>query len=149
MILAPHMLAGAALATSIHQPALLALSAIALHYLLDVVPHWEYDIVTSRKAAAYKITVDIACGLFILLLALRHLAPSQQALVLWGGFFGIVPDGLLAISLFSQGKYLRRITLFHTFWHTRIVPLKTHPPLWLGITAEAIVIAVSLFMLLR
>ena len=149
MILAPHMLAGAALATYIHQPALLALSAAGLHYLLDVIPHWEYDITTSRNATAYKIATDIAAGLFIIFFMLQRLSSAEQARMLWGAFFGIVPDGLLAISIFSHGKYLRRFVQFHIFWHSLIIPVKTRPPLWLGITMETIVIALSLFFLLR
>lgn len=143
------MLAGAALATSIHQSALLALSAVVLHYLLDILPHWEYDIMTSRKATAYKITADIGAGLLIIFFAMQRLGPAEQALMLWGAFFGILPDGLLAVHIFSHEKYLRRLARFHIFWHTRIVPHKTHPPLWLGITAEIIVIIASLFLLLR
>lgn len=149
MILAPHMLAGAALAAYIPQPALLALSAVALHYLLDVLPHWEYDIMTSRKATACKIAVDIVAGLLIIFFAMQRFDPAQQALILWGAFFGILPDGLLAIYIFSREKYLRRLARFHIFWHTRIIPHKTHPPLWLGITTEIIVVAISLFLLVR
>lgn len=149
MILAPHMLAGAALATVIHQPVLLAASAMTLHYFLDIAPHWEYDIMTSKKAAAYKITADIAAGLFIIFFALQNFGPAEQTLILWGAFFGILPDGLLAIHIFSRGKYLRRVAHFHIFWHTRIVPHKTHPPLWLGVSTEVIVIVISLSLLLR
>lgn len=149
MILAPHMLAGAALATSLHHPALLALGAVALHYLLDALPHWEYDIMTSKKATAYKITADIAAGLLIIFFLLQRFGPAEQALILWGAFFGIFPDGLLAISLFSRRKYLRRHMRFHTFWHTRITPGGTRPPLWLGAATEILVVAASLFLLLQ
>ena len=143
------MLAGAALATYIHQPTLLAFSAVALHYLLDVLPHWEYDIITSRKAAAYKIAADIAMGLFVVFFALRRFGPAEQALILWGAFFSIMPDGFSAIYFFSHGKYLRRQMQFHIFWHALIIPMKTHPPLWFAVTTEIIVIAASLFLLLR
>lgn len=143
------MLAGAALATAIHHPALLALSALGLHYLLDVAPHWEYDIMASKKAAVCKITADITAGLLIIFFIMQRFAPAEQALILWGAFFGIMPDGLLAIYLFSHGKYLRRLARFHIFWHTRIVPHKTHPPLWLGVTTQLLVVAASLFLLLR
>ena len=149
MILAPHMLAGAALATSIHHPVLLALGAAGLHFLLDALPHWEYDIMTSKKTAACKITADIAAGLLIILFILQRFGSAEQALLVWGAFFGIVPDGLLAIHLFSRGKYLRRHMQFHTFWHALITPIGTRPPLWLGATTEILVGAASLFLLLR
>lgn len=149
MILAPHMLAGAALATAIHQPALLALSATTLHFLLDVLPHWEYDIITSKRSAAYKVAIDITAGLFIIFLCLQYFDPAQQALILWGAFFGIMPDGLSAIYFFSRGKYLRHQMRFHSFWHTLIVPMQTHPPAWLGLATESIIVLVSLFLLLR
>lgn len=149
MILAPHMLAGAALATSIHQPAFLALSAAALHFLLDALPHWEYDIMTSNRATAYKITADIAAGLLIILFILQRFGSAEQALILWGAFFGIVPDGFSAIYFFSHGKYLRRQMQFHKFWHTLIVPMKTRPPLWLGAATEILVVIAFLFLLLR
>ena len=114
-----------------------------------VLPHWEYDIITSRKAAAYKIAADIAMGLFVVFFALRRFGPAEQALILWGAFFSIVPDGFSAIYFFSHGKYLRRQMQFHIFWHALIIPMKTHPPLWFAVTTEIIVIAASLFLLLR
>ncbi len=143
------MLAGAALATSIHQPILLAFSAMGLHYLLDVLPHWEYEFLTARKKSIYKIVLDIGAGLAILFFVIQRAGPTEQLLMLWGGFFGIVPDGFSAIYFFSQGKYFRRQMRFHTFWHWLIVPEKTHPPRWLGLATEALVVAVSLFLLLR
>lgn len=142
------MLAGAALATSLHQPVLLALGAVALHYLLDALPHWEYAIMTSKKATAYKITADIAAGLLIIFFTLQRFDSAEQALIVWGAFFGIVPDGLLAIYLFSRGKYLRRHMQFHAFWHALITPIGTRPPLWLGAMTEIFVVAASLFLLL-
>ncbi|MCR4323317.1 MAG: hypothetical protein NUV61_04500 [Candidatus Azambacteria bacterium] len=149
MILAPHMLVGAALATYIHHPALLALSASSVHYLLDVAPHWEYAITSSKRTTAYKIIADIATGLFIIFFVLQRFDSPEQALILWGAFFGIVPDGLSAIYFFSRGKYLRRQMQFHVFWHTLIVPKETDPPRWLGIMTEVIVVAIALFLLLR
>lgn len=148
MILAPHMLAGAALATSIHQPILLAASAIGFHYLFDILPHWEYDFLTPQKKDIYKIVLDIGTGLAILFFVMQGVGSTEQLLLLWGSFFGIVPDGFSAIYFFSHGKYLRRQMRFHVFWHSLIVPEKTHPPLWLGLATEIIVIAVSLFVLL-
>ena len=142
------MLAGAALATSLHQPVLLALGAVALHYLLDALPHWEYAIMTSKKATICKITADIAAGLVIIFFTLQRFTSTEQALMVWGAFFGIVPDGLLAIYLFSHGKYLRLHMQFHTFWHALITPAGTHPPLWLSATTEILVVVASLFLLL-
>lgn len=54
MIAAAHMLAGAAVATSIPAPALALPLALASHYILDAIPHREYDVSYRRIADAQK-----------------------------------------------------------------------------------------------
>lgn len=149
MILSVHFLAGAALSRVIPEPALLAPAAMALHLALDVLPHWEYDFMrTSKKRAAAKIAIDIALGLLVVALMLRGTSPSHYALVLFGGFFGILPDGITFLYLVSKKKLFPRFTRMHIFFHTLIIPENEHPPAWLGIITQSAAIAISLFALL-
>lgn len=151
MLLPVHLLAGAALASYIHDPLMLASSAYMLHFPLDSIPHWEYDIASSKKGViALKAIRDIAIGLVIILLVLsKTSSPEHMLLAVWGGFFGILPDGITFMYMLSDKKLFRLITRFHIFFHTLIVPEHEHPPVWLGVLTQTVVVALSLFALLK
>ena len=117
MVLTPHILAGAALGASITNPAAAAVGAFALHFALDAIPHWDYDIYSSRKKAALKVGADLAIAGIAVLFLIRHMPPEQQISTLIGGFFGVLPDGLLFLSFIFKNKYLDRFARFHNVWH--------------------------------
>lgn len=146
MILTPHIIAGAALATRIHSPILLAVSAIVLHHMLDMIPHWDYDILSSKKSAIMKIGTDMAVAGIIMLILIWNLPPREQILMLCGGFFGILPDGLLFINIISGKKLFVHFVKFHDFWHYLILEKGRHPSFILGLATQIIVIAISLLI---
>lgn len=149
MILSVHFIAGAALSHVIPEPALLAPAAMALHLALDVFPHWEYDFEnTEKKRAALKIATDTALGVLLIAFVFRNASFSQLALAFFGGFFGILPDGITFLYLVSKKRLFSRFTRFHFFCHSLIIPQGKHPPAWLGIITQSAVIAISLFVLL-
>src|SRR3972149_9654355 len=115
MVLTPHILAGAALGANMASPLLIAAGAVALHFALDAIPHWDYDIYSSRKKAALKVGADLAIAGIAVLFLIRHMPPEQQINILIGGFFGILPDGLLFLSFIFKNKYLDRFARFHNF----------------------------------
>lgn len=148
MILTPHILAGAALATQISNPVAIIPAALAAHYLLDAVPHWDYDIRSSRKAAIVKVTADIALASTLIFYMIWNLAPEKQINILIGGFFGVMPDGLLFLSWIIKKNYLAAFTRFHDFWHGLIIPKGQQPAFWWGLGVQILIIALSLFFLL-
>ena len=149
MILSVHFAAGAALSTVIHEPAILAPTAMILHIALDVFPHWEYEFMGIPKLqAAVKIAVDVFAGVLCVVLLSQGTSFDHLALALWGGFFGILPDGITFLYLLSKKKLFPRFTRMHIFFHTLIIPENEHPPAWLGIITQSAVIALCIFALL-
>lgn len=132
MVLTPHILAGAALGANIANPLAAAGSAFALHFALDAIPHWDYDIRSSRKKAAIKVGVDLAIACAATLFLIRHMPPEQQINTLVGGFFGVLPDGFLFLSFIFKNKLLDRFARFHDFWHQLFIQKEQKPPLALG-----------------
>ena len=147
MVITPHVLAGAALGTQIANPLLVAVGAMALHHVLDMVPHWDYDIMSSKKAGARKIALDVACAGVATFALIWNLPPETQLLALWGGFFGILPDGFLALHIFSNEKYFPRYARFHGFWHYLVIPKGQKPHFALGLATQifAVLVVVNIF----
>lgn len=143
MVLTPHVLAGVAVGTQISNPILAALGGVAIHYLLDMTPHWDYDIMTSRKKGLAKIAADITLAGIATLALIWHLPLETQLTALWGGFWGVFPDGLLAIRIFSGNDYFRRATQLHNFWHHLIIPKGIKPHHVLGVSTQIIAVAAA------
>src|SRR3989344_8682786 len=102
MILSVHFLFGAAVGGALNNPALGLPVAFASHYMLDSLPHREYDInnVTNISTVGWrkgigdfaKITLDICLGFLLIFL----LAPNNTILpwLLLFGFVACIPDAI-------------------------------------------------------
>jgi len=146
MILTPHILAGAAVATQFSNPFVVALGAIMLHHALDFTPHWEYDITPSKKSTYIKIALDIFAAGAIMLFLIWDLPIGRQTALLWGGFFGVFPDGFVALNNFSRKTYFPRYTKIHEFFHFLLIPKGQKPHLLLGISTQFLVVVISLLL---
>ena len=111
MILTPHILSGAAVASQISNPFAMVIAAMAVHHILDMIPHWDYEIHSSRRRAAQKIALDIAIAGIITLFFIWNLPLEKQFHILLGGFFGVLPDG--------EGKIRIRPYFWRTFRRQR------------------------------
>ena len=140
MVLTPHILVGAALGASISNPVMAVVGAFALHFALDAIPHWDYDIYSSRKKAALKVGADLAIAGITILLLIWRMPIEQQINTLIGGFFGVLPDGFLFLSFIFKNKYLDRFARFHNFWHWLIVPKGTKSRFIWGFGVQIVVI---------
>ena len=126
MILLPHMLVGAVLGAKIHSYFIILPVALALHFFLDCLPHWEYEKKKlSRLFGAkfqlfiFKALLDLALGLA----AVWWLFGGSLYLkyVIFSVFISILPDGLTLINRLSHGriKFLDKLQLFHEKIHPR------------------------------
>lgn len=162
MLLAPHILVGAAIAANSPTLLLGVIFAFLSHFLLDAIPHWEYSIKPLEnikiKGRLYcmpifrRIAIDIFVGLIILMAALK-ISANNIPFALWafGGFFGILPDGL-AFLLFLRPKnkilasFLKIIYAVHRRLHYD-KEKRGIPPLRIGLATQAIAILLSLYFL--
>ena len=114
MLLAPHILVGAAVAVSTSNPILGLLFAFLSHFILDRIPHWEYSAEALKtiptKGILYvapilrRVALDITAGFVVLIVAVA-ISSDNIPFTAWafGGFFGILPDGL-SFLLFTRRK---------------------------------------------
>jgi len=118
MILSTHFLAGAAVAAQTDNPAVLMITVLVVHLLLDILPHWQYFYALEElKKNKAKLLVDIVAGpAAVLVLALVKYG-LDFPIIFWlmlGGLISVLPDGVTFLFyLFPKNKTLRRITDFH------------------------------------
>lgn len=129
MILSVHLLAGAAIGSRIKNYWAIFICSVALHFLLDLLPHWEYLTEAQTMDSSglgfslivIKALIDLAAGLF-LVYWFYHNSP-RFAPVLLGAFFAVLPDGLvfgqlLSLFLFQSAPWLlQKFYAFHLLLH--------------------------------
>lgn len=120
------MLAGAVLGAKIHSYAIILPAALALHFFLDSLPHWEYEKEKlSRLSGArfrffiFKALLDLALGLAAVWWLFSGSAYFQY--IVFSVFISILPDGLTLLNRLSRGriKFLKWLQLFHEKIHPR------------------------------
>lgn len=101
MLETPHVIVGAAIATKVGNPALAIPLALASHFLLEKVPHWNPHLNTetekygkptrqSTKIVILDATLAVTSAFFI---ASKVLPDTGHFLtILFAGFFAILPD---------------------------------------------------------
>lgn len=165
MILGTHAIAGGTTATLVTgNPLIGFIVGMATHYILDIFPHWQYEL-RSKRSTGTKFDmalgpafirdlvvtgIDAALGLAVLGATAVWSGTIQLDTALlasplvWGAIGGMLPDPLQ----FVYGKWprppmtwLQRFHhLFHNdAWHNRVV---------IGNIAQACVIGWSLLMII-
>lgn len=176
MLLAPHFLVGAAIASSFQNPLLGFGLAFLSHFFLDRIPHWEYSIEPLKeiktKGMGYtmpilkRVALDVLFG-FVVLIAASTLTRGDisftQAAI--GGFFGILPDGLsmLLFLKHDKGLFASVLKIFYLFHQKIHFNKKTGPPdrqaghayrqaglppMRIGLSTQAIAILLALYFLI-
>ena len=104
MILATHAIAGAALAAAMPgQPVLAFAAGAASHFLLDAIPHWDYELRSSRKDEKNPLNNDIVIGRDFWFDLIKLGADTFVGLTLSWFFFQSFFIGQLGLSTFAMG----------------------------------------------
>ena len=162
MLLAPHILIGAAITTAVPNPLLGLLFAFLSHFLLDRIPHWEYSIEPLKeiktKGMRYgmpilrRVMLDGTAGFILVIFAVAiHRGENSFFLALWGGFFGILADGLTMLFFLrkNNGLFSRALKIFYALHQKIHFDKKTGPPaLRIGLATQAIASLVALYFLI-
>lgn len=100
MVLATHLIVGAAIGSNFRNVWLVAILGLLGHYLLDAIAHHDYSIeqlsqkgIKSSGRDVVKIFIDFSFG-FVLGIYLGRMNPYPY-FVLLGMFFTVLPDGLI------------------------------------------------------
>jgi hypothetical protein len=148
MIIACHILAGAVIADKIQNPVLGLSLAFLSHYIIDIIPHWEY--VKNAKASQnqsftdFLMTfADIILGAAIVLIFSKH-----KLLAAAGGFIGAAPDFDYFFYTFPsliKNKFLAKEERFHSkiihFFDRKKIPF-----FW-RLFSQILVIVISFYFL--
>lgn len=150
MILTPHILVGAAIASKTSNPVLGLTLAFLSHYLVDAIPHTDYAIahVTRRKInfSAFKefflALSDIVGGLILVYLLVSRNGHDQLYLLM-GGFAAALPDSIHASSYVFPPRIIKILNVGHTL-HSKY----KNPPIFLGVLTQVGIIIISTLVLL-
>jgi len=162
MLLAPHILVGAAVAVSTPEPILGLVFAFLSHFILDRIPHWEYSVEPLRNISAKgllyvapilrRVALDITAGVVMLVIAVA-ISPDDIPFTAWalGGFLGILPDGL-SFLLFTKknGGYWSIILKMFYVFHQKVHFDKKMglPPLRISLSTQAIAVLLALYFII-
>lgn len=154
MILTPHLLIGAALASKIISWPYAIIAAFLSHFVLDFIPHTEYSILNIKKRQwrkAFpeigKVALDflIGLGLAFLILNFKNNLNLNKPLVFAGGIAGVLSDGLSLIGIIFPNK----ISLYWEEFHKKVHILKNKKisKFW-RITSQVVVSVIAVLILL-
>lgn len=160
MILSVHIIAAAVATKPVFQnPGLVFLVALGTHFILDIIPHWDYklrsikkdendsilkgSILPSKKLFRndlIKIGLDTLIGTLLVLLVIKFSLNWRSFLLLAGLVVGAtLPDFLAGVNLFWKKFPTLELTKFHYFIHSKKRILNKKPFWGLGLYIIAIV----------
>lgn len=143
MLSAPHAAAGAAIGALSGNVWIAVPAAVASHFVLDMVPHWQETLApyTPTAKTYVRIPIDLTLAVAIVVLAV-HWQP-QQAAAIWAGAIGAnLPDLDSLVVLMPDIKQ----GLIERFWNWHCEIQRETSSLW-GILPQLIVIALSLALI--
>lgn len=139
MILSTHSVIGASFAGLLAtDPALAFTVGLTSHYLLDAIPHWEYELASKTNddeldfkfgttgffSDISKIFLDLILGLAISYYLFVTLAGFSWLVVLAGIVGGVLPDFFQFFYAEHKIKLLAVTQKIHDFFHTEDRPYK-------------------------
>lgn len=163
MILTTHAVVGAAAALAVsHNPLLAFFAACVSHFLLDAIPHWDYDIKSLVRNPTDSIQYRIKPGKpFLRDLALAGLDGTagvasavilgffffsgQVEVALLGAIGGVLPDFLQLVHWVFPRAPLSGLQRFHR-WIQSHASLKKMPILGVAAQLGIIILSVSLLL---
>lgn len=148
MILTPHLIAGAAIASQTNNLFLIAIINFFSHHLLDALPHWDYKISFKKRIgiSLIKITADITIGVILILTAFFMSAEinfSYLFKLFLGAFFSILPDGFQFLAFMFPNKPFKLYLKFHRFFSFNL----KKKFFVIGLTTQ-IIITITAFMII-
>lgn len=112
MLLTPHTIVGVAVATSVPEIGLAVPISFVLHFLGDMVPHWDFYSDTTKEerirgwrplALMADLAIGVAVGMTFTLYALWVLQSPQMALnIFLCGIASVLPDAITGPSIYIK-----------------------------------------------
>lgn len=149
MLELPHTVVGAAIAAKVGNPALALPLALASHFVVDMLPHWnphlnkelkEHGRVTTRSTVF--VAVDVVGSLFAGSAIASTVLPdiTHFWIVILGAFLAVLPDVVEAPYFFLRKEYafVGRLIAFQKSIQNDAPPL-------VGIATQIVLVAAALW----
>ena len=158
MILITHAIAGAALAATQKNPLMALITGFLSHFVLDIVPHWEYRIDAlqkdplSREAipSYRKIAIDGLLGAAVPVAVFVLWNGANFWLIFSGLVGGLLPDALQGAHLFfPKNKPLAALYRFHHSIQQATAKLRPYPAVGITFTVAATLLFIALGLSMR
>jgi hypothetical protein len=149
MTLTAHAAMGAVIGEAVGNPLLGFIIAIAVHFLVDIIPHGDNFISNNfrvlkrrRKLAVAYVSLDaIAAILFVLFIVnVRDVALIRP--ISMGIVGSILPDLLVGLYDITKSKYLRWIYKLHFVFHDILINRYGDVPLRYSLAAQMILVLI-------
>ncbi len=147
MVLIVHLLFAAAIGSVVKNIPIAIILAFLSHYLLDLLPHVEYDIENIKKKQwkrarpqLTRVLLDFCSGLVLILIL-----SNNQPIIYICAFFAILPDNLSILNSMLKSKVLQN----HSDLHQKkihFLKYKKIPVFW-RILSQVLVVIVSIILL--
>ncbi|PJE57891.1 MAG: hypothetical protein COU81_03810 [Candidatus Portnoybacteria bacterium CG10_big_fil_rev_8_21_14_0_10_36_7] len=157
MVLLFHATFGAIWGVFIHNVYFAFILGFATHYLLDKLPHWEYDVKDLKKFTfkgiftdLSKLILDFTLGIVLVLFFNNH--PDSLKYTIAGAAGGLAPDfflfvSLLLIAIKSNGPFGKSAKIFYSHHLNNHFNITKKTPIWIGALSCAVVLVSSLLIL--
>lgn len=157
-----HYLAGAAIGKVTGNPILGAVFGFIFHFVMDLVPHWDYGLYLERKFRKFVVAACDPIFGFLVYLLIGYLC--KYDLDTWivtfvGGFFCLLPDVMGIFIRIFRIKALRPLNVFHDRVHWFIKEEKdamdfkkrevTKKSFIFGILYQVPFLALSIYLLIK
>lgn len=152
MLELPHTVVGAAIAIKVGNPALALPLALASHFVVDMLPHWnphlntelkEHGRVTNRSTAF--VAIDVVASLFAGFGLASTVLPNMTHfwVVILGAFMAVLPDVVEAPYFFLRVRY-PFIEKFLAFQKS----IQSEAPPIIGIATQIVLVVAALWWVL-
>lgn len=141
MYVSSHAPIGAIIGKLVPHPMLAFILGILSHYLTDLIPHGDKNIVAELKewtGVKEYFTYNVADGFFLIvtILVILHYTPETTYWSVTAGVLGaVVPDFANAIGWLSSKRYLKPLFTSHQWVHNTLANKITRfdfPTKWLA-----------------
>ena len=162
MILAPHMLIGAAIGAKVKNIGWIIVLGIISHIILDKIPHWDYgnkEIKRFNESKSYKtlftfflkLLIDGLIGLIIVItiILLKNMIKTEHLIFIFLGIFiSLLPDVILGIAKLSyqKFKFSKSYADFHDkFFHN---PKHIRKPTAIGLGTQILIGSIAILIMI-
>jgi len=145
MLVSPHVATGAALGALIGNPFVVIPVALASHFVLDSIPHWQETLApySPTRKTFIRIPIDLLVSAAVILLAMQ-LQPHHAWAICLGALFASGADMDVLVVLYPKLKK----GVLEKYWDWHCALQRETSSLW-GLVPQIAVVALGIVTIYR